>query len=121
MRKMLTSVAVTLALVVFAAPAFGVDATLTPLTFTSQGAPVQAMLYQPGAGATKQPALVLSPGQTHDMKGIEWLSRALADRGYIVLAQQYRDGDVRYYGRDAQDIRNALSRLQRLPGVEPCS
>ena len=31
--KMLTSVAITLALVVFAAPAFGVDVTLTPLTF----------------------------------------------------------------------------------------
>jgi dipeptidyl aminopeptidase/acylaminoacyl peptidase len=77
------------------------------------------MLYQPAVGVTKQPALVLSPGRTRDLKGIEWLARALADRGYVVLAQQYRDGDVRYYQRDAEDIRNAISHLQKLPGIDP--
>jgi len=119
MLKTLTSAAAALALVVFAGLAFGADLTLTPVTFTSEGASVQAVLYQATAGATKQPALVLSPGRTRDIKGVEWLSRALADRGYVVLAQQYRDGDVRYYGRDAEDIRNAISYLQKLPGVEP--
>jgi len=119
MPRTMTSIVATLVLVFFAGPGLGADITLTPVTFTSEGAPVQAMLYQPAAGATKQPALVLSPGRTRDMKGIEWLSRALADRGYVVLAQQYRDGDVRYYGRDAEDIRNAISHLHKLPGIEP--
>jgi len=119
MPRTMTSIVATLVLVFFAGPGLGADLTLTPVTFTSEGAPVQAMLYQPAAGATKQPALVLSPGRTRDIKGIEWLSRALADRGYVVLAQQYRDGDVRYYGRDAVDIRNAISHLHKLPGIEP--
>jgi dipeptidyl aminopeptidase/acylaminoacyl peptidase len=119
MPRTLTSIVLALVLVLLAGPGLGADVTLTPITFTSEGAPVQALLYQPGAGATKQPALVLSPGRIRDIKGIEWLSRALADRGYVVLAQRYRDGDVRYYGRDAEDIRNAISHLQNLPGVDP--
>jgi hypothetical protein len=88
MPRTMTSIVAALLLVLFAGPGLGAEITLTPVTFTSEGAP-------------------------------EWLSRALADRGYVVLAQQYRDGDVRYYGRDAEDIRNAISHLQKVPGVEP--
>ena len=63
MPRTMTSIVATLVLVFFAGPGLGADITLTPVTFTSEGAPVQAMLYQPAAGATKQPALVLSPGR----------------------------------------------------------
>lgn len=117
MRRKLTFTLTALTLVLFAGLAFGADLTATPVTFTSEGAPVQAMLYRAGGG-TKQPALVLSPGRIRDIKGIEWLSRALADRGYVVLTQRYRDGDIRYYGRDAEDIRNAVSHLEKLSGVD---
>src|SRR5262245_33814045 len=115
-RKLIWAVA-SLTLVLFAGLAFGAEVTANPVTFTSEGEPVQAVLYQ-GAGGGKEPALVLSPGRIRDLKGIEWLSRALADRGYVVLAQRYRDGDVRYYGRDAEDIRNAISYLAKLSGVD---
>jgi dipeptidyl aminopeptidase/acylaminoacyl peptidase len=119
MPMTMTSIVAALLVVLFAGPGLGAEITLTPVTFTSEGAPIEAMLYQPATAATKQPALVLSPGRMRDIKGIEWLSWALADRGYVVLAQQYRDGDVRYYGRDAEDIRNAISHLQKVPSVEP--
>jgi dipeptidyl aminopeptidase/acylaminoacyl peptidase len=117
MRQKRISAVAAVTLVLFAGLAFGADLTVSPVTFTSEGAPVQAVLYQAGGGA-KQPALVLSPGRIREIKGIEWLSRALADRGYVVLAQRYRDGDVRYYGRDAEDIRNAISHLEKLSGVD---
>jgi dipeptidyl aminopeptidase/acylaminoacyl peptidase len=117
MRRKLTSAVAALTLVLFAGLAFGADLTASPVTFTSEGASVQAVLYQ-AAGGAKQPALVLSPGRIRDIKGIEWLSRALADRGYVVLAQQYRDGDVRYFWRDAEDIRNAISHLEKLSSVD---
>jgi len=119
MPRTMTLIVAALVLVCFAGPGSGADITFTPVTFTSEGAPVQAILYQPAAGAEKRPALVLSPGRMRDIKGIEWLSRALAERGYVVLAQQYRDGDNRYYRRDAEDIGSAISHLQKLPGVEP--
>ena len=84
MVRTMTSIVAALVFVFFAGPGLGADVTLTPVTFTSEGAAVQAVLYQPSAGATKQPALVLSPGRSRDIKGIEWLSRALADRGYVL-------------------------------------
>jgi dipeptidyl aminopeptidase/acylaminoacyl peptidase len=117
MGAKLTTAVTALTLVVFAGLASGADLTVSPVTFTSEGAPVQAMLYQ-AAGGTKQPALVLSPGRLRNIRGIEWLSRALADRGYVVLIQQYRDGDARYFWRDAEDIRNAISHLEKLSGVD---
>jgi dipeptidyl aminopeptidase/acylaminoacyl peptidase len=117
MRWNLISAVASVTLVLFAGVAFGAELTASPVTFTSEGEPVQALLYQ-GAGRAKQPALVLSPGRIRDIKGIEWLSRALADRGYVVLAQRYRDADARYFWRDAEDIRNAISHLEKLSGVD---
>ena len=118
MLRILISIVALLPLLVTGGPALAAEVTVTPLTFTSEGAPVQAFLYQPSAGTTKLPALVLSPGRNRDVKGLEWLSRGLAERGYVVLAQRYRDGDVRYYGRDPEDIRNAVSHLVTVARVD---
>jgi hypothetical protein len=65
---MLTSAVAALTFVFSAALASGADLTGSPVTFTSEGAPVQALLYRT-AGGVKQPALVLSP----DINRIEWL------------------------------------------------
>ncbi|MBI2372023.1 MAG: S9 family peptidase [Deltaproteobacteria bacterium] len=119
MQCRVTTFAVAAALLLVITGAWGGEVTITPLTITSEGAPVQAILYQPREVTGRLPALVLSPGRGRDIKGLEWLSRALAERGYIVLAQRYRDGDIRYYLRDADDIRHAISHLQGLPNVDP--
>jgi dipeptidyl aminopeptidase/acylaminoacyl peptidase len=117
MGRKLTSAITALTLVVSAGLASGADVIATPVTFTSEGESVQAVLYQTAGGA-KQPALVVSPGRIRDLKGIEWLSRGLAERGYVVLAQRYRDADARYFWRDAEDIRNAMSHLEKLSDVD---
>ncbi len=97
----------------------GGEIAITPLTFTSEGTPVQAILYQPREITGRLHALVLSPGRLRNIKGLEWLSRPLAEQGYVVLAQRYRDGDVRYQLRDVEDIRHAIFYLQGLAYVDP--
>lgn len=87
------------------------DIIATPAHFSSAGAAIEALLYRPRDAAGRSPALVLSPGRSRDIDGLAWLARALAGRGFVVLAQRYRDGDVRYYDRDAEDIGEAISVL----------
>lgn len=98
--------------------ASGAEITSTSLTVMSEGAPVQAILYKPREVTGKLPAVVLSPGGGRDITGLEWLSRALAERGYVVLAQRYRDGRVRFHLRDVEDTRHAIAYLQGLPYVD---
>lgn len=98
---------------------WGAEITFTTLTFVSEGAPVQAILYQPREVTGKLPALVFSTGLARNLKAYEWLYRPLAEHGYVLLAQRYRDGDVRFHLRDVEDIRHAISHLQGLPYVDP--
>lgn len=91
---------------------------VTPFTLTVEGAPVQAILYQSGGPPNKRPALVFSTGAGRELKSYEWLYRSLADRGYVVLAQRYRDGDSGFHLRDVEDIRHAISHLQSLLNVD---
>lgn len=95
------------------------DVSSTAFTFQSEGETVAAILYRDTSLTGARPGLVFSPGRTADLKGAEWLPTALAERGYIVLAQSYRDSESRYYWQDADDIRSAISHLEQLPGVDP--
>jgi dipeptidyl aminopeptidase/acylaminoacyl peptidase len=90
----------------------------TPANFTSRGAPVEAALYRPPVRAGRAPALVLSPGRSRDSDSLAWLGRAFASAGCVVLAHRYRDGDVRYYDRDPEDIAAAVSVLAARDDVD---
>lgn len=109
---------VMLLVALIAAGASGGEIAIAPLTFLSEGEPVEAILYKPRESAGKRPALVLSPARLRNIKGLEWLSRSLAERGYVVLAQRYREGDVRYQLRDVDDIRHAISYLESFTDVD---
>lgn len=112
-----TAVTVSVAMIATGAPDRAI--TLTPLTFPSEGVAVPAIQYQPKESPGRLPAVVLSPGRLRGNKALEWLSQPLAQGGYVVLAQAYRDGDVRFQLRDVEDIRNAISYLEGLPYVDP--
>ncbi len=111
------SVTISMAITVTGAP--GGEITITPLTFPSEGAAVEAILYQPRETPGKLPAVVLSPGRLRGTKALDWLSQPLAQQSYVVLIQGYRDGDVRFQLRDVEDVRNAISYLEGLPYVDP--
>lgn len=96
----------------------GEAVAITAVTFTSGGAPVEALLYRPRRRGTRGPALVVSTGAGRNLKGAEWLSLPLARRGYVVLAQRFRDGGTRFHPRDDADIGNAISYLADLPEVD---
>ncbi len=119
MRRVRLAAIVTVVLFQIVTAALGAESTVAPVTITSEGAPVEALLYQPREVTGKLPAIVLSAMRGRDIKGIEWLSRPLAELGYVVLAQRYRDGAVRFHLRDPEDVRNAISYLQGLPYVDP--
>jgi len=91
---------------------------ITPVTFTSEGAPVEAILYRRPAPGGRVPALVVSTGAGRNLKRMEWLSLPLAQRGYVVLTQRYRDHGTRFHLRDEVDIGSAISYLERLPDVD---
>jgi dipeptidyl aminopeptidase/acylaminoacyl peptidase len=94
------------------------DIIAAPTRLSSHGGDIEAMLYRPPEAAGRSPALVLSPGRSRDIAGLDWLARCLASRGHVVLAQRYRDGDVRYYDRDPEDIASAISHLAAREDVE---
>lgn len=86
-------------------------------TYMSEGAKVSARIYRlkdlAGPGAT---VLVL-PGRGRDFQGLEWLIKPLAQKGYVVMAIGYRGIPVRYYLKDVEDARNAITYLESLPYV----
>lgn len=92
--------------------------TPTPSDFRSHSAAVEALLYRPPHAAGPSPAVVLSPGRSRDIDGLAWLASALAEAGNVVLAHRYRDGDVRYYERDAEDIEAAVALLAARADVD---
>jgi dipeptidyl aminopeptidase/acylaminoacyl peptidase len=79
---------------------------------------LQALVYERRAGAVSRPAVIVSPARLRDIESLEWLSRALAERGYIVVAQRFRDGTVRYQLRDVEDVSAAITFAIGLAGVD---
>lgn len=91
---------------------------ISDVTYTSENGKVSAKIYRlkdlPGPTAT---VLVL-PGRGRDFQGLEWLMKPLAQKGYVVMAIGYRGIPVRYYLKDVEDARNAITYLESLPYVD---
>jgi len=94
------------------------EVSITPMKFTSEGEPVESILYRPQGLRGRAPAVVVSTGMNRDLHAMEWLSLPLAQRGYVVLTQRYRDLVPRFHPRDDVDIAHAISYLEGLPDVD---
>jgi len=94
------------------------EVSITPVTFTSGDAAVEAIVYRRQEIERRAPALVVSTGAGRNLKGLEWLSIPLAQLGYVVLAQRFREGAIRFHLRDDEDLQNAVSYLARVPSVD---
>ena len=80
-----------------------------PVAIPSGDEVIQAVVYERRTGAGPRPAVVVSPARLRNIESWEWLSRALAARGYVVVAQRFRDGAVRYQLRDVEDVSAAIA------------
>ena len=98
-----------------------VDDAVTPhaVAIPTEDAAIDAVVYAPRTGGGNRPAIVLSPARLRHIEWLEWLSRALAARGYVVVAQRFRDGAVRYQLRDVADVTAAVTFAAGLPNVAP--
>jgi len=66
-----------------------------------------------------RPAIVLCPGRTGDLRGLEWLQAPLVAAGFVCLALRYRGSDAQYHLQDVADISAAVDYLQHLELVDP--
>ena len=85
------------------------------VTYPSEGAEVPARVYGAGA-ATGAPGVLLCPGRFRDIDGLAFLSRALVERGHVVLATTYRGMD---FFTDDADAVAGLDYLAGLGEVDP--
>ena len=92
--------------------------TQRPVAIPSGDELIQAVVYARGAAAAARPAVVLSPARLRRIESLEWLSRALAARGYVVVAQRFRDAGVRYQLRDVEDVSAAITFAAGLVDVD---
>jgi uncharacterized protein len=90
----------------------------TPVVIPSGGEIIQAVIYKPRVSAGPRPAVVVSPARLRNIESLEWLSRGLAEHGYVVVTQRFRDGAVRYQLRDVEDVSAAVTFLAGLRDVE---
>jgi dipeptidyl aminopeptidase/acylaminoacyl peptidase len=86
------------------------------ITYQSEGAPVPARLYLPQAGARPAPGLLLCAGRFRDIDGLAFLSTALAEAGYAVLATRYRGMEL---FTDDADVQAGLDCLAGQSPVDP--
>ena len=80
-------------------------------------AEVKAVLYKPAKTEGRLPTTLLLPGGRGDVVAYEFLSKPLAEAGYVVLAIYYRHKGVSGY--DDVDARSALDFLMAKPFVDP--
>jgi dipeptidyl aminopeptidase/acylaminoacyl peptidase len=85
------------------------------VSYTSQGQPVPARLYRLADSGSRRPGVLLCPGRLREIEGLEFLARALAEQGTLVLATAYRGMDMR---ADDQDCLDGLEHLSQLPTVD---
>jgi dipeptidyl aminopeptidase/acylaminoacyl peptidase len=84
-------------------------------SYTSQGHAVPARLYARADRGSTSPGVLLCPGRLREIEGLEFLARALAEQGMLVLATQYRGMDMR---PDDQDCLDGLEYLSKQPDVD---
>lgn len=89
-----------------------------PVAIPSGDELIQAVIYKRGTDAVPRPAVIVSPARLRNIESLDWLSRALAARGYIVVGQRFRDGTVRYQLRDVEDVSAAIAFAADLAEVD---
>jgi fermentation-respiration switch protein FrsA (DUF1100 family) len=99
-----------------------------PITFPSGGSHCAADLYLPPGfdPGRSWPALILCHGFTVLKRSLQPEGKFFAEAGYVTLAIEYRHfgesgGEPRgrlFPMQEVEDARNAISFLQRLPGVD---
>jgi len=92
---------------------------ITDVTYKSEDGTVASKLYRLKDLRARAPAIVVLPGRGRDFSGLEWLIKPLAQSGYAVMAIGYRGIPVRYYLKDVEDARNAITYLETVPYIEP--
>jgi dipeptidyl aminopeptidase/acylaminoacyl peptidase len=107
--------------VVFACAAIAAEEKpldITNVTYASENGKVEARIYRLKDLGGPAPAIVVLPGRGRDFTGMEWLIKALAQRGYVVMPIGYRGIPVRYYLKDVEDARHAIDYLETLSYVD---
>ena len=102
----------------FAAAAQDKPLEISEVTYPSEDGKVEGRIYRLKDLARPAPAIVVLPGRGRDFTGMEWLIKPLAQRGYVVMPIGYRGIPVRYYLKDVEDARNAITYLESLPYVD---
>jgi len=92
---------------------------ITDVTYKSEDGTVASKLYRLKDLRARAPAIVVLPGRGRDFSGLEWLIKPLAQSGYAVMAIGYRGIPVRYYLKDVEDARNAITHLETVPYIDP--
>src|SRR5215510_2996942 len=91
---------------------------IADVTYKSEDGTVASKLYRLKDLRGRAPAILVLPGRGRDFSGMEWLIKPLAQNGYIVMPIGYRGIPVRYYLKDVEDARNAITYLESLPYVD---
>ncbi|MBI4524265.1 MAG: prolyl oligopeptidase family serine peptidase [Deltaproteobacteria bacterium] len=91
---------------------------ITDVTYTSEDGKVTGKIYRLREIRQPAPTIVVLPGRGRDFKGMEWLLKPLAQKGYVVMAIGYRGIPVRYYLKDVEDARNGITYLESLSYVD---
>jgi dipeptidyl aminopeptidase/acylaminoacyl peptidase len=91
---------------------------ISDVEFKSEGESVVGKLYRLKDLKGTAPAVVALPGRGRDFASMEWLYKPLAQKGYVVMPISFRDIPVRYYLKDVEDARNAMTYLQSLSFVD---
>ena len=91
---------------------------ISDVEFKSEGEPVVGRLYRLRELNRPAPAIVALPGRGRDFASMEWLYKPLAQKGYVVMPISFRDIPVRYYLKDVEDARNAMTYLESLSFVD---
>jgi dipeptidyl aminopeptidase/acylaminoacyl peptidase len=89
-----------------------------PVAIPSGDEVIEAIVYESHGAAAARPAVVISPARLRNIESLEWLSRALAARSYVVVAQRFREGSVRYQLRDVEDVSATITFAAGLAGVD---
>ena len=92
---------------------------ITDVTYKSEDGTVASKFYRLKDLRGRAPAIVVLPGRGRDFSGLEWLIKPLAQSGYAVMAIGYRGIPVRYYLKDVEDARNAITYLETVPYIDP--
>jgi dipeptidyl aminopeptidase/acylaminoacyl peptidase len=82
------------------------------ITYDASGTTVPARLYEDGGSRA---GVLLCPGRLRSIDGLEFLSLALAEAGYVVLATTYRGMD---FFTDDDDVVAGLDHLGRIGELE---